>query len=627
MPSRLFKKETDTVPLLFPIKRYDIIKSKYKNIKLSNISFYSFLYLLFWQVQVDLKSAIFLSIFISLIILRTDSRYRKFFQISFLRYYSGIIYKFLLCLGFFLLLKNTNFLNENINKTDLITILIPLLVFNMGAFFILLQFNYQKYSSSYLIKTLINPFIVLMTIIFPAIVLCTTCFFSDTFFCQHSYLCYFFIVYTILSSFILILYFSFISESWILLNTLLASTKWLDFESHRDSIFHLNESRIEAIQSIISSDIKANSVNVIRTDLLAMSDWTNINIGNIAYKSSMYRDIIDNRFTDFYNSIISEIFIKNNSAVADLFFRYFYYRCLNNVTYKNFKDYSIIFDIMFNFIKEQIDIDEKEAKRNLSLLLTRCPYILKKLDKYDELDIEKHITNNLKNIFDYAIKEHKDTFIKNNICLSDFFMNIDSERNYIQIEIDEYLVDLYNEIRSILRELIETSSCEYNYIDTCVKELSDLSKFLIKLDTANINVSHLWDYHLFTCEQVIKKAQEISYIKNTGIFTPFYEILRETNDQIFENTLFLLSKLLDDFFYYLESNNNKEIMIAYWYEMNNFYSFYSDDYEIQKTIKSFMDSIIKKHCYLESYKSKMQSFHSNFTRIEGFNYSKLDIRK
>lgn len=628
MPIRLFKNETDFVPLFFPIKQYDILKSKYKNAKLSTISFYEFTILLLWNFGIELKFIIVCSVFLSIISFVNDSKYRKFYQTSFFKYYAGFIYKALLYFSIILLLNNTSFLAKEINKTDLITILIPLLVFNMGAFFILSQFNYQKYSSAFLIRKLINPIVVFISIILPSIILCIICFSDSIFLNQHIYLSYFFITYAIIASFILILYFSSISESCFFLNSLLLSTKWTDFESHKTSIFSLNESRIEAIQHIIIGDINSNYVDTIRTDLLALSDWTNKNIRDIAYQSSSYRDVINNRFTDFYKDIISTIFLKKNQNVINLFFEFFNMRCLNSVSYKNFHEYSIIYDIMFYFIREEIDIDEKNAKLNFLSLLNRCPFIIYNLDDISfRLDLEEHIVKHIKNIYDYAIKEHKTIFISKYICFSDMFTNIASKRENVTLEINENFVELYNDIRQILRKLIEDSNNEYNYIETCIREVEELSEFLFTLDTDNIHVRHLWDYHLFTCEEIIKKAQEIEYINNSHIFLPLYKILRNVDNTIFNNTLLLLAKLLDDFFTYLELHNINDNIFMYWYALDNLYNNYEKDIEKQKYIKSFMDSLIEKHKHLKSYQDAIKTMQSNFTLIENYDYSKLDIRK
>ena len=67
-------------------------------------------------------------------------------------------------------------------------------------------------------------------------------------------------------------------------------------------------------------------------------------------------------------------------------------------------------------------------------------------------------------------------------------------------------------------------------------------------------------------------------------------------------------------------------MFKYWYEMDNLYRFYNTDIVKQRYIKSFMNSIIEKHKHLESYPDVIRTIQSNFTWIENFDYSKLDIR-
>ena len=278
-PCLLIKKEPKFVPLQFPIKLLDIIKSRYKNNNISFFSAFLFFSFSFLVTNSSNKTSFIIIVIMLFVFLILDINHLYVFKLNFILYYKSTFLKiFIYLLWCFLYLKKSFFNFTNFDKSAFITILSSVLIFNFGAFFILLQFNYQKYSSAYLIRKLLNPFIIIISLLLPALFIFCIVFFNSEFFSSNSYFSYTAFIISVFSAVLLLLYFSIISESWFLLNVLLKSSNYDDFANHRESVFQLSESKIEAIQGIISADIKNGNLNVLRTDFLALADWTKLNI-------------------------------------------------------------------------------------------------------------------------------------------------------------------------------------------------------------------------------------------------------------------------------------------------------------------------------------------------------------
>ena len=629
-PCLLLKKEPEFVPLQFPINFFDIIKSRYKK---NNVSLISVFLFFFFSLLVTNNSNItkIISILILFIFLILDINYLRILKISFIAYYKSTIFKiFIYLLWCYLYSKRFFFDFAQFDKSSLITFLSSILVFNLGAFFILLQFNYQKYYSEYLIRKLMNPIIIFISILLPAFFIFCINFFKKDFFIVNTYFPYAAFIISIFSAVLLLFYFSVISESWFLLNLLLNSSNYYDFANHRESIFQLSESKIEAIQSIISADIKNGNLNVLRTDFLALADWTKLNIKNIRYQSKLYIHERDNRFKNFYHSIGKLVLAKKDVVLEDVFFDAFIRRCLFDVTYENFSEYKILYDVLFDFIKEEIETDEIEAKNNLRDLLIRFPYILVGIKSVElKIDFEEHIVKKIEEIYDYAIKNNKSLFISRFTCLSDVFSNFQAKNENLIIEFNGFHVDIFKSLHRILRKLIEGATLDNKYLIVVSEELKEFDELLLKMDYRNINVSHVWDYQLFLCEQLVKKAMQINYLESTFVFSPICDICYESTGNLFHNSLIVFTKLIDDFFDYLSNHNNNNYILKIWSHIDNLLNYYEDNPIELVQITSFTSILIKKYPILNNYPELYKQTRENFYKykIEDFNYDELDIRK
>jgi hypothetical protein len=79
---------------------------------------------------------------------------------------------YLIIVGFILYISHSNFSQEKYIKIidNMFSIIIPLAIFNISALFILLQMNYNKFCSTYLVKQILKSPPLLISSLFPSII-------------------------------------------------------------------------------------------------------------------------------------------------------------------------------------------------------------------------------------------------------------------------------------------------------------------------------------------------------------------------------------------------------------------------------------------------------------------------
>ena len=283
---------------------------------------------------------------------------------------------------------------------------------------------------------------------------------------------------------------------------------------------------------------------------------------------------------------------------------------------------------MFDFIKEEIDNNEIQAKSNFRDLLYRIPYILQGIkDIYSKIDFEEHVLRKIEEIYDYAIKNGKGLFLSRLTCLADVFLSYQAKQDELFIDITERHVDIFNCLRGVLHKIIESSTLKNKYLEITSEELEEINEVFLKMDYNNINVAHIWDYQLFTCEQLVRKAMQINFLESHIVFAPFFKILYGSDGKLFYNALLLFTKLIDDYFSFLRKNKKNDYILKFWASINNFVEFYKYNPVEESLIKSFTNVLVQKYSILKDYPKVSKQAWGKFTRIEDFNYEILDIRK
>ena len=112
-------------------------------------------------------------------------------------------------------------------------------------------------------------------------------------------------------------------------------------------------------------------------------------------------------------------------------------------------------------------------------------------------------------------------------------------------------------------------------------------------------------------------------------YLPIFEILRVSTGKLFDNALYLFTNILNNAFSSFEPNNSENEKNNYllWSIVESLKDCKEKDTVEYSKINSFVEYFLQKYPILKKYPEKIHLYWKRFKRIEGFDYSKLDIRK
>jgi len=445
-------------------------------------------------------------------------------------------------------------------------IIIPLAIFNISALFILLQMNYNKFSSTYLIKQILKSPLLIISTFFPSLVIIANLVF------QYENIELFFIPPTILllcltSSVFFIIYFKTVLETNVMLKKILITVTEDDFDNYKENVISFNETNIDAILKIVQAIIKNNDTPRVQSTFYSLIFWVNENIKYIKYESWLYRDQYNNKFNSFFSTINHELLSSNNIIMHN------YYLCalrdlvIPLINSDNYKDYKILFISLHNYLIKRLKNKQEEyAKETYNIIYKKCSFIFlhlrediqgqfnddlfefnelfldRKLDKIINTAIENKCTEFLRyiHIFDdllvlrhiknFNYYDHWDDKVK------DLFMEI----KFIIQQKNKYLLENYNFFSPIssdyeifMKSKLDTSEkTEYKCYNSIIKyvfnELENIYCYAISINRRfnDFDFSILWK----ECFYAIGKKDE-------QVFNLFYSFLAYIFDKIFENEL------------------------------------------------------------------------------------------
>ena len=244
----------------------------------------------------------------------------KWGKISFLSYYKTTFLECIFLAATVFCIKNISVI-EDFSTDIAIPVLVAVFVFNITTLFLLIQFNYNKYASTYLIRNIITIPILFLTIIIPVCIILFLGFFAESLIPDDvlvtvKFCC---VAAVFVSSLLYLLFFTQGLESGCLLNSILLSVNDDDIKNNKNSIIPYDETKFDAITRIIKTDISKNDLIALRSDLYGMVYWSRENINRLRTNSNIYWEQIDNRFASFYKEIAILISKHNDSSINDIY--------------------------------------------------------------------------------------------------------------------------------------------------------------------------------------------------------------------------------------------------------------------------------------------------------------------
>jgi hypothetical protein len=287
---------------------------------------------------------------------------------------------------------------------NVIMVISGLGIFNLGALLALLQLNYNRFNSSLLVKNLLKSPRLIITTIFPFVIILFNFLLLDKNNC-HVFLPITLIILSIISSVLLMMSFNKTSEINVMLVKLLLKTDEEDFDMYKKNIIYRFESRIDTILSLALRIIKKEDVANAHSFFHNLSFWINKNIGYINYNTSYYQDRMMNRFNDFFDAIVHALVKTKSNTLHNYFINSIHQLVLSNINSQNFKSYEIIYETLFKYLTLSLEKKKNNLAydiyniiyRNASTILLNMPRL--------------ELKNDMPLLYDRRLKDFKDIFI------------------------------------------------------------------------------------------------------------------------------------------------------------------------------------------------------------------------
>jgi len=275
-------------------------------------------------------------------------------------------------------------------------------ILNIASLFVLVQLNYQKFASSYLLKKVFISPILLLIAFTPSIILILNVYWLNV--SDIVYLPTLLLITAFFSTFMLFIYVYFILDTNIIIMNLFRDSKIADFENYKRNIINQNEVHIDTIAKIISTVIKNNDTTTSHSLFYNLACWLKINIHLINNHSRANFRYSNEKFDDFFMMLIYNISNSKDIVIHQNFIYSIQGIIMRKINSNNFYSYAILYKFLFKYLYIMLQNKEEEIAKeiyrviyfNSTKILLGLPEC--KIEKYDMVRFNKEF-NNYKDIF------------------------------------------------------------------------------------------------------------------------------------------------------------------------------------------------------------------------------------
>lgn len=573
-----------------------------------------------------------------LIAIYKDKIERKCGNIPFITYYKTTFIELIFWAVALFSIKNSGLI-ECLSNDTIISALVTIFVFNITTLFFLIQFNYSKYGSTYLLKIIVTIPILFFTIIIPVCIILFLGFFAESMIPDTSVLSIvkFCCVTTVfVSSLLYLLFVTQSIESGNLLNTILLSVNDDDIRNNKNSIIPYDETKFDAITRIIKTDISKKDLIALRSDLNGMVYWTRENINKIKTQSNIYWEQIDNRFASFYKEIAVLIAKSEDTNIKDVYLNSLRVFILQTVNHKNFNNYKIFFESAVEYIKVCL---EKDAQENASDALYFVKHYISRIiinfsdSDNDKFELTRSFLEPVRDLANKAIKNKQTYFVKRMNLIERIFELYEENK---PIKWNENYLDFFLCFKPVLNDMLKNADAENLYINEVSSELEHLCNGLKLQDENQKWVNDFWDYYFDLAQALIYTGIQKKLILSDSNFEAFYNVYfpwhrnKYENDDVLKKCLICFTNSLNAYIKYLEGSGNsqKDYLIQWvWSRFLQIEKYIKNNQKLYSEWKEFKDLFESNFSVLKDYEKFSNLVSESYQPIVGFDYSKIDIRK
>ncbi len=625
-------------------KHYFIPSSKIRYImidKLANIHLDDFLFIIpilggFLYLQNDLLTIYFISTFGLIYVFQKTKNYISVYGRKLLKLHIiPLVIQFFLSFLFLYVLNNfKNVETETIEQiyNMIVSIISADLIFNFTAMFILLQENYNKYNSVYLLKNIVTKNTIFLTIIIPTsfIIVLILEIIPEKYFVMYSIFC----ICSCISLSIWLL--NSLKKSLNIVDVIKGLMSNTDSESIRDycnSNFDDNSNDIDTILKITIDSISKKEYTVLKYIFELDLNWIEKYRKEISISSYSPYFESQNKFYSFID-ILTTCIAESKSQVIIKHFSEEVYRIFRTANIKEeYKEYHIFYNALQKLISKILNINDSDLENSSIQLFNTYFYNIGELFlnlEYTENEdlfyvIESESYREFKNyyyspmnkIIRKAVKKQKITFLKNLDLLSRFFqipenkkLNINHKENLLEI------VSLYAHIlqnTDYNNELLNSIFSDYESIIHYLSYLKMSNKLSVLMN--NITLNGISGIYI----NLLKKKHLFTEFDLKLLYSYFFDRKQIHSNAIGYLNLFCF--VVSEFFDYGSDKIEKNLQNQIWTRVVQLKTIFEEEnnLELLNCINQNINKIIKKHPNIDKeYKKYMEQINNELEELKSF---------
>lgn len=495
-------------------------------------------------------------------------------------YYKNLLVPFLIIIVCLLAINN-HFLQSNAGKSDIQTSVLPIAIAvfcsNISAILILMQLNYGKYNSNYLVRKIISLDVLLFPVVFPGFVIFLNVFFDlSAIFDNSVEIITTSILFVLISPFYLFFVLQRNLQPSFLLMSILSEIKEKDIRAYAYSDRMEIESKIDSCLLIVKTIIKSSDTVQANGCFEILANWINKNIKGINERTGKSALARMNRFYDLFSVIIKELLLSKNYILNKYWLQSIQKYVMHNINTRNFTDYRIVFQILSKYLESVLqqkedDFPEKKQLFNDVLLVHSffIPTLLNNftpsLEEYNSretinFDFKMYLVEPIINIYERLTENNQVDYINNFDIIGCFFdVYTPQETIYhgciIYKESEQLAKWNYNQANlytELWRGIVSASSCKQadkSCFRSILRNIDHLGTLLLTQDYEDSAIRKFWNFYFNTILEIYNKAiiagVEITQWNIDKIYEPLWQ---DIPMEVWDSYYNIFVKLLDYLF-------------------------------------------------------------------------------
>lgn len=445
----------------------------------------------FLYIRAEKLSFCIISILLCIYIFQTIKNNYSVYKTKIINLYFPLFVHILLSTIFLYILSNFSVITEerkNIISNIIVTVLSADLIFNFTAMFILLQENYSKYNSIYLLKNTVTKVTVFVSVIIPGVLISLLILnlIPDKYFILYSIIC---VVLCISFSIWLLYSLKRALNTTDIILRLMSNTNSNIIRDYCNKHYDSENNDIDTILKIVTDTIAKKEYTSTKSVFYLVLQWIDKYRKEISIKKHLVFFESQNSFYTFVDILVTSLLDSKSSSIMKQFINEVYNVLKFANIEKEYKQYHIFYNSLKKLAKRLIQLNDHQYDELLWAIYNaytyKSGYILSNLetsemkesffilesDEYRDFCVFYYEA--IEEIIDESLKNNNIVFLKKINLFSTFFQYLPDN-----IILNSNFLEVLHKTTHCYSQILKETGYEKNLLHSILQEYKSLQHYL-----------------------------------------------------------------------------------------------------------------------------------------------------